>query len=244
MKLRGWLGCLGAGLVLTGMVACDTATVFGTRPKVAGSPEGETPAVEQTAGGTAPAPIPDGPQQVRALEERIQQLERRLAELESRQAPTPTAPGKAGPQKRADKPKAQAPPAKPAAPESGREKVYSEAWRLYQAKNFKAAREKFALYLQGSPPGPKAVEARYYLGDSFYQEKKYQEAKTEFSKVVSQHPQSILAPPALLRQAYSYQQLQQNQNYQAALKKLIQKYPQSPEAREARKLLKPAKPSQ
>jgi TolA-binding protein len=76
------------------------------------------------------------------------------------------------------------------------------------------------------------------LGDSFYQEKKYNEAKEEFNKVAVQHPGNILAPTALLRQAYSYQQLNQKAKCNETLKRLIQKYPHSPEAQEARKMLK------
>jgi TolA-binding protein len=56
--------------------------------------------------------------------------------------------------------------------------------------------------------------------------------------MVLQYPGSILAPTALLRQAYSYQQLNQKANFTESLKRLIRQYPHSPEAQEARKMLK------
>ena len=167
---------------------------------------------------------------MRALEDKVRQLERRVAALEQCSGAPKTAPATPGASKVE---KAPHPPASPAA-----EKLYSEGLRLYQAKKYQAARDKFAGYLKSQPRGPKAAEARYYLGESFYQEKKYAEAREEFNKVVVQYPDSILAPTALLRQAYAYQQLNQQASFTETLKRLIQQYPQSPEAQEARRLMK------
>lgn len=220
MRRSGWLFCLLIGMALTILAACDSAMFFNQR-----RPSTPPPA--------APAPAGDAAQQIRALEDKVQHLERRLAALEQRQAPPKPAP--ATPPPKTPKPAAKA---APAAPSPAADKVYQEGLRLYHAKKYPAAREKFHTYLTSQPKGPKAPEARYYLGDSFYQEKKFTEARVEFNKMAQQHPKSILAPTALLRQAYAYQQTNQKTNYLVALKKLIQQYPQSPEAQEARKLLK------
>jgi tol-pal system protein YbgF len=176
-------------------------------------------------------PQPDPARTIRDLELLVQQLEARVADLEagkplasSREAarralkgyPAPTGAKAAG----------------------GGEKAYSEGMRLYQAKKYSEAREKFHQYLQGQPRGSKAPEARYHMADSFFQEGKYKEAGVEFNKLAVQFPKSILAPAALLRQAQAYKNLQQTANYRSILKKLEQTYPQSPEAREAQKWLK------
>jgi tol-pal system protein YbgF len=171
-------------------------------------------------------------QQIRTLEDKVRSLERRVAALEQCQRPPKAAPATPVTPKPGERaPRATTPPP------SG-ERIYGEGMRFYQDKKYQAARDKFAQYLKSYPQGPKSAEARYYLGESFYQEKKYNEAKDEFNKVVVQHPGSILAPTALLRQAYSYQQLNQKAKYTETLKRLIQLYPHSPEAQEARKMLK------
>jgi len=162
----------------------------------------------------------------------VRQLERRVAALEQFQKPpkaTPAGPVSPKPGEKASRP---AP-----APSSG-DKLYSEGMGFYRSKNYPAARDRFAQYLKSQPRGPKSAQALYYSGESFYQEKRYAEAKDEFNKVAVQHPGSILAPTALLRQAYSYQQLNQKAKSTETLKKLIQQYPHSPEAQEARKMLK------
>uniref|UniRef100_A0A7C5ALU7 Tetratricopeptide repeat protein n=1 Tax=Desulfobacca acetoxidans TaxID=60893 RepID=A0A7C5ALU7_9BACT len=248
MKQPGWHIWLLVGAFLAALSACETYSFYSARSRAAATPGPETPAAQPEPPPEPQPATPDPSSQMKVLEERLQQLERRLAELEQRQATTP-APGKAASGKRPDKgraelPSSQPPAVTPAAPSTvAGDRLYNEGLRLYQSKKFPAARTKFSQYLKEQPRGPKAAEARYYLGDSFYQEKKYAEAKEEFNKLVLQHPQSILAPAALLRQAYAYQQLNQKANYQAALKKLVQKYPQSPEGREAQKLLKQAEPS-
>ncbi len=200
-------------------------------------------AAEPAPVAEAPAPKPDLNQQVQSLEARLQQLENRLAQMEARPA-APSAPAL----KTKERPGVAPPPAPAATPATSADKLYTEGFRLYQAKKYAPARTKFSQYLKEQAKGAKVQEARYYLADSFYQEAKYQEAAVEFNKLVSQSPKSILAPAAMLRQALSYQHLQQTASYRSTLKKLVQAYPKSPEAKEAEKWLKegkkeaPAKP--
>jgi tol-pal system protein YbgF len=226
MRQSGWIRCLVTGIFLATLAACDTSMLL---PRHNPPPPAGT---QVQAPAAAPAPSPEVTQQLRTLEDKVRHLERRVAALEQGQRPPKAAPATPVTHRSVEKaPRATTPPP------SG-DKLYSEGMRFYRNKNYPAAREKFAQYLKSQPQGPKSAQARYYLGESYYQEKKYNEAKEEFNKVVLQHPGSILAPTALLRQAYSYQQLNQKANYTQALKKLIQQYPHSPEAQEARKMLK------
>jgi tol-pal system protein YbgF len=203
--------------------------------------EAQPTAAPSAPAAEAPAPPPDLNQQVAGLEARVQHLESRLAQLESR-SPAPAA----GPAlKTRERPaaltasKAVYPaPAPAAAPAPASDKIYSDGYRLYQAKKYGPARAKFSQYLKEQPKGSKAAEARYYLGDSFYSESKFPEAGAEFNKLVSQSPKSILAPAAMLRQALCYQNQQQPAAYRSTLGKLVQAYPKSPEAKEAAKWLK------
>ena len=225
MKHAGWGRCLVTGIFLVTLAACDTSMLL---PRHNPPP----PAGTQVQAPAAAIPSPGVSKQLRTLEDKVRHLERRVAALEQCQRPPKAAPATPVTPRPVQKaPRATAPPP------SG-DKLYSEGMRFYRTKNYSAAREKFSQYLKSQPRGAKSAPARYYLGESFYQEKRYNEAKEEFNKLVQQHPGSILAPTALLRQAYSYQQLNQKAKYTETLKKLIQQYPHSPEAREARKMLK------
>ena len=219
MGSKGWLTWLLIGALPLALAACSTSMLFPQQP--APPPPGGT----QAPAAAAPVPAPDVRQQIRALEDKVRQLERRVTALEQCAGMPKATPATGTP-----RPPATASPAG--------EKLYSEGLRLYQAKKYQAARDKFAGYLKAQPRGPRGAEARYYLGESFYQEKKYVEAREEFNKVVVQYPDSILAPTALLRQAYAYRQLNQQASFTETLKRLIQQYPQSPEAQEARRLMK------
>jgi tol-pal system protein YbgF len=211
-----------------------TPSVGGSSPPAQATAAPPAAAQPQPAAETPP-PKPDLPQQVQSLEARVQQLENRVAELESRSsAPAPAAKYKGHTSLPTSKALYPAPPA-------ASDQVYTEGYRLHQAKKYGKARAKFSRYLKEQPQGPKAAEARYYLADSFYQEGKYQEAKVEFGKLVNEHPRSILAPAAMLRQALAYQNLQEPASYHGTLNRLIKAYPKSPEAKEAAKWLKQGK---
>jgi tol-pal system protein YbgF len=232
---------------------CNTYTYLPTRTRSAPPPEaGAAPAPPPAV--AAEAYRPGEAEHWHALEMRLQEMEKRLARLEQSQPGLATEPPR--PLAREMAPPATPPLATPSPPEppgddateysldteTGPEvdidtATFPEAMALYRDSKFEAARQKFYQYLRNNPQGPKASEARYYLGDSFYREKRYREAAVEFNKLVTLHPDSVLAPSALLRQALSYEQMEQQSNYRLALQRLVEDFPGSPEAGEARKRL-------
>jgi tol-pal system protein YbgF len=246
MKPQSTLGRLILTAFFVTLWGCDPYSYYPGRAKPAPPP---TAAPGESTPAPAPTLVPvtegksDVYQQVMELQARVQRLENQVSEMEQRQGyPAAVKPSAAKPP--AAKPAAKTAPAPPpaapapAAAAAGQDKGFNDGMRLYQAKKYGSAREKFSQYLKAHPQGGKAAESRYYLADSFYQEKKYKEAAVEYNKLVTQHSQSILAPAALMRQALCYHNLQQKQNYQATLKKLVKAYPQSAEAKEAQKWLK------
>lgn len=230
-RVMGYL-LVGALLLLT--AAC--ATYF---PEFGRT---EMPPPPQSPPGTvtpAQARVADLAQKVQNLEARVQQLENQVATLQGRRA---------APVAVKERPLPPPPPAvypKPTVSSAALEKYYTEGMRLYHDKKYGPARRSFYGYLKNQPRGPRAPEARYYLADSFYQEGKYRQAAVEFNKLRLQFPRSILAPAGLLRQALCYRNQHQTHTYRGTLKKLVKLYPNSPEAKEARKMLKerPTKPS-
>jgi TolA-binding protein len=216
MRPSGWLPGLALGVFLVTLAACDPATIF--------SRQSPPPPPSGPAAAPAAAPESAASRQIRALEEKVRLLERRLAALEQRQggpAPSqaPTAP-RTVTEAPPTAPVSKAPPAPPPSPPApalasgdaavaGRREALPRRSGPLSGQKLPGRAEQVRAIFADPAPGPKAAEARYYLGDSFYQEKKYAEARVEFNKMVLQFPNSILAPTALLRQAYSYQQTNQ-----------------------------------
>jgi TolA-binding protein len=199
------------------------------------------PTPSETPPGTvapeqAQAPAPNLAQQVQNLEVRVHQLENQVAAMEGHKAaPAAGKPHVVPAPSTSMYPKA---PAKPPISTGAAEKYFTEGMRAYHAKKYGEARTQLHGYLKSQPKGPRAPEARYYLADSFYQEAKYREAAVEFNKLRLQFPKSILAPAGLLRQALCYKNQQQMSAYRSTLNKLVKAYPSSPEAKEAKKMLK------
>jgi TolA-binding protein len=216
------------------LAACDPYAYYPARSKTVTPPPGSGGAPPVQPAPTA-AP-PDLAQQVRSLEARVQQLEARVAETEAQGPAPPARAGRHAP----ERPSARgtAPPPGYPPPATASEKLYVEAYRLYQKKKYPAARDKFAKYLRSQPRGAKAPDARFYTAYSFVHEGKHKEAAVEFNKLVNQFPKSNLAPAALKQQALAYKADNHPKLYQNTLKKLAHAYPRSPEAREAQKLLK------
>ncbi len=193
------------------------------------------PPAERPPGTVTPtqARVTDLAQQVQNLQARVEQLENQVAQLQGRRkAPV------AVKERPLPPPATAVYPTQPTVSSAALEKYYTQGMRLYHDKKYGPARRSFYYYLKNQPRGPKAPEARYYLADSFYKEGKYRQAAVEFNKLRLQFPQSILAPAGLLRQALCYRNQHQTHTYRGTLKKLVKLYPNSPEAREARKLLK------
>jgi TolA-binding protein len=220
-----------AVVILSGLTAaCGTFPGFRT----------EMPPVpsESQPGTTAQAPASSAnlARQVQDLQMRVQRLEDEVAALERhRSAPAHVRPQVAPAPSVATHPK---PKPKPAVSSAEALKHFTAGMRLYHEKKYTEARRQLYNYLKLDHRGPKAPEARYYLADTFYQQTKYRQAAVEFNKLRLQFPRSILAPAGLLRQALCYRNLKRQSAYHDTLTKLVRAYPHSPEATEARKLLR------
>jgi TolA-binding protein len=221
-------------MVLGVTAACGTFPGFRTEmpPVPAENPPGTV--------AQPPASTANLARQVQNLQMRVQQLESQVAALEAHRP----APAYAKPKPKAVPAPAPAtamrprPAPKPAVSRAEAEKHFTAGMRLYHEKKYAAARTQLYNYLKLDHRGPKAPEARYYLADTFYQEAKYRQAAVEFNKLRLQFPKSILAPAGLLRQAICYRNLKRQSAYRDTLTKLVRSYPHSPEATEARKLLR------
>lgn len=150
---------------------------------------------------------------------RLEALELRLGELSARpsgQSNTPTPPVVQTP-----------------------EELYTRSLALVrEGKEMQAAREGFQEFLKRYPQNSLAINAAYWIGETYYGEKQYKNAILQFQELIDKYPQHIKVPSALLKQALAFQGLGDQENARLLLEKVVTSYPKSPEAGKAKAKLK------
>jgi tol-pal system protein YbgF len=77
--------------------------------------------------------------------------------------------------------------------------AYDLAYAAILRKEYEQAEMGFRQFLQSYPRDRLAIDATYWLGESYLQRKRYREAAEQFLKVSSDAPKSAKAPESLLR---------------------------------------------
>jgi tol-pal system protein YbgF len=148
---------------------------------------------------------------------KINALEERVGKLEAR-----------------PKEQAQAPAPAPAAVNSP-QALYQKGLDLIQKQgNYSQGREVLQDFLKRYPKNELAVNAMYWIGESFYGEKKYENAILEFQDVIQKYGDHPKAAAALLKQGMAFQALGDNKNAGIIWHKLIDTFPLSEEAKSAK----------
>ncbi|MBN2705783.1 MAG: tol-pal system protein YbgF [Deltaproteobacteria bacterium] len=124
-----------------------------------------------------------------------------------------------------------------ALPGGAHDKLYDESLAAYRNGDYETSVKLFAAYLRDFPEAPRAANARYWLGESYYSLAQYAQAISEFKRVQSDFPKSSKVPDALLKIAMSFQAIGGFDAARAAYAALIQKYPASTSAAKAEKAL-------
>jgi tol-pal system protein YbgF len=146
--------------------------------------------------------------------ERIDGLEKRLAELEVRVK--------------------QPPPKSPS-------QLFQEGKTLFDAGQYKQAREIFKSIVVRYSTDPIASEAQYYRGETHFRSKNYKTAIGEFQKVFTNFPKARRADEALFRAGESAKALKWCTSARAYFAGLTNRYPKSSLVRRAKKNLKSLK---
>ncbi len=115
--------------------------------------------------------------------------------------------------------------------------VYDKALAQFQAKKFKEAHELFAKYLETSPKGDHAAEARYFLGESLFNRNEFELSILEYQRVIDESHGSAKAPAALLKQGQAFEKLNDVGTAKMVYYKLLDEFPKSDEAARAKKRL-------
>jgi tol-pal system protein YbgF len=130
---------------------------------------------------------------------------------------------------------------KPVQDESGKDlsdtDLYLVAKKAFDQGEYEAARQGFEDLLKKYPSSPRANNAQFWLGETYYQEKWYEKAILEYQKVIDKYPKDNKVPAALLKQGFSFLSLGDKTNARLVFRELLNKYPGSNEAAVANKKL-------
>jgi len=110
-----------------------------------------------------------------------------------------------------------------------------------KAGNVVAAREQFTKFLDQNPTHDLAVNAHYWIGETYYSEKNYESAILSYQEVIKNYPGKEKVVAAMLKQAMAFNAIKDPKSAKFVLKKLIEGFPKSEEAKKAKVLLKEIK---
>ncbi|MBI3296719.1 MAG: tetratricopeptide repeat protein [Elusimicrobia bacterium] len=117
--------------------------------------------------------------------------------------------------------------------------IYQDARRQLDRKEYDAAAQGFALYLERSPKGESADLAAYNLGQARFYQERWEDAARSFAVALDRYPKSELTAASRLRYAQSLLRMKGHADEaKRYLESIPQDFPKAPEAIKARELLK------
>ncbi|HEX3034202.1 MAG TPA: tol-pal system protein YbgF [Thermodesulfobacteriota bacterium] len=167
------------------------------------------------------------------LEERIKQMEQAYADLNERLFQL----------ERKELGSTLPSTSQPEAPTVGEEtfsspSLYTQGYTNLSQGNYKEARGQFKSFISENPNSPEAVDALYWIAESYYREGKFEEAILELQRFIDTYPQDAKVPLAFLKQGLSLINIGRKEEAKLFLQTLIDKFPESEEAKIAREKLK------
>lgn len=154
-------------------------------------------------------------------------LDRRLTSFDDRI-------GKVGKELEELKKKSAEAPQAPVGPEG----LYQTGLHVLKGGDPAKAREVLQKFLEQNPNHDLAVNAHYWIGESWFQEKKYEQAILEFQDLIKKYPGKEKVAAAMLKQGMAFAELGDTKSARYVYKKLVADYPLSDEAKKAQENLK------
>jgi tol-pal system protein YbgF len=105
-------------------------------------------------------------------------------------------------------------------------------------QDYADGRERMGAFLKHYPNDPRAINAAYWIGETFYAEKAYDKAILQFEEVVQKYRDDPKAAAALYKQALAFDALKDRKSARLVMTKLVERFPLSEEAKKAKEKLK------
>ena len=160
--------------------------------------------------------------------------EQRLAKLDAGMAAAPAAPPAVSPSPTtAVAPAVATTPAGESAPE-----LYDRALKkIREEQDFNAGRELMEAFLKRYPEHDLAVNAAYWIGETYYAEKNYEQAILQFEEIIQKYGDHPKVASAMLKQALAFESTGDQATAKLLLQRVIERYPLSDEAGKAKQKL-------
>jgi len=119
------------------------------------------------------------------------------------------------------------------------DELYEKALQTIRDKQeFAAGRELMSTFLKRYPDNPHAVNAAYWVGETYYAEKAYDQAILQFEEVVQKYGDNPKVASALFKQALAFDALKDRKSARLVMQKVVDRFPLSEEAKMAKERLK------
>jgi len=118
--------------------------------------------------------------------------------------------------------------------------LYERALKtIREQRDFAAGREMMETFLKRYPQDDLAVNAAYWIGETYYAEKAYEQSILKFEEVIETYGEHPKVASAMLKQAIAFEASGDKATAELLLQKLIKRFPLSGEAEIAKKRLQP-----
>ena len=116
--------------------------------------------------------------------------------------------------------------------------LYARALRrIRNDQSLADGRSLMQLFLKRYPEDPLAVNAAYWVGETYYAEKAYDMAILQFEDVIQKYGEHPKVASAMLKQAFAFEALGDKGNSRLLLQRVIDRFPLSEEAARAKEKL-------
>ena len=160
--------------------------------------------------------------------------EQRLAKLDAGLAAASTAPPAVSPSPTT----AVAPPVVTTPAGESPPELYDRALnKIREEQDFTAGRELMEAFLKRYPEHDLAVNAAYWIGETYYAEKNYEQAILQFEEIIQKYGDHPKVASAMLKQALAFESTGDQATARLLLQRVIERYPLSDEAGKAKQKL-------
>ena len=116
--------------------------------------------------------------------------------------------------------------------------LYDRALKMIrESQNFSAGRELMETFLKRYPDHDLAVNAAYWIGETYYAEKNYEQAILQFEEIIQKYGDHPKVASAMLKQALAFESTGDQATAKLLLQRVIERYPLSDEAGKAKQKL-------